>query len=238
MTGHPGVVESARQRSHRGAPPRGPSIPTGRKRLIHQYAIGLAEHQATGVDLGHEGEIIVAITTDVPRRLSSDEQPQEAARQRWIDVAGGSSRKQVGPQDQRGGNRRALLLPSRQDRRQTCMALARPTLAEVRQPRRGSSLPPGPRPQRQGPFSNVVRWFSRRKVLEHDPHATAQFVGRFSRCGSPFAENRDEAARRFGRPGDRRSRVVLPAPYGPFQELEGAWLDREGQIPQTSGSTP
>ena len=66
------------------------------------------------------------MTTAVPEPVELDEQPQQPARQRRIDIAGRLvGEQELGLLDQGAGDRRALLLAARKHRRQHMHALAK-----------------------------------------------------------------------------------------------------------------
>ena len=88
----------------------------------------------------------VAMTTEVPSRFSSTKRRSSRRRERRVDVAGRLvGEQQLGPRDQRAGDRGALLLAAGEDRRQHVHAVAEADPAqELDHLGAGSSPPPCP----------------------------------------------------------------------------------------------
>jgi hypothetical protein len=164
-----------------------------------------------------------------------DEEPQQPARERRVDIAG----RFVGEQDlrlfdQRPGDRRALLLAARQDGRQHMHALAEADPFEkLDHVAAIARLLAAAHAQRQGHVLVGRHVVEQAEILEHDADAAAQerqFAAGDSR--PVLAEDGDQPARRAQRQEEQAQQRRLARAGRAGQELEGAFGDVEGDVPQ------
>src|SRR5258708_29953420 len=87
-------------------------------RLVIDMDVAVMEHEATGVVLVHEGDVVGGDDDRGAGFVQLDEQPEKALRQLRIHIAGGLIREQeLRPGDHGTGNGGALLLAAREHRR-------------------------------------------------------------------------------------------------------------------------
>src|SRR3984885_1070748 len=95
--------------------------------LVVDMQSSFMQHQAAGIELVHQGDIVGGDDHRRARFVELDEQPQQALTEIGIDVAGGLVGEQkLRPRDHRARNRRALLLAAGEDRRQRAHAVSQP----------------------------------------------------------------------------------------------------------------
>src|SRR6266478_146330 len=87
-------------------------------RLVIDMDVAVMEHEATGVVLVHEGDVVGGDDDRGAGFVQLDEQPEKALRQLRIHIAGGLIRQQeLRPRDHGASDGSALLLAAREHRR-------------------------------------------------------------------------------------------------------------------------
>ena len=180
----------------------------------------------------------VAITTAVPSRfISTNRRRSRRASDGSTLPVGSSAEQQLGADDQRAGDGRALLLAAGQDGRQDVHALAQAHPAQkLHDLGPVGGLVPALHPQRQRDVLVGGQVVEKAEILEDHAHAAAQPRERRRRCKpfTSFAEERDQAARGPDRQEDQAQQRRLAGAGRPGQELEGPRADGEGEVAQDS----
>ena len=189
---------------------------------LEDLQVSVADDEASGVaELIHQRQVVGGDDDRGAGFVQFDEQPQQAARQRGVDVAGRLvGEQQFGPHDQRAGDRRALLLAAGEHRRQGVHAIAEADPAqELDDFGAIAAFVAAHHPQRQRDVFVGREMVEQPKVLEHDADSPPErrdlvLVESWRRprrkCGSFRASGAATSS-------ISRSIVVLPAPDGPVR---------------------
>ncbi len=183
----------------------------------------------------------VAITTDVPSRLSSTKRRMQPPRERRVDVAGRLVGEQdLGLADQRAGDRGALLLPARQHRREGVHAVAEADPAEeLDHVGAVARLLLVEDTERQRDILEGGQVVEQAEILEYDadPPAHRRQVALASEAAS---RSKTVIRPRVGFMDRKKRRIsdVLPAPDGPVRNWKERGSISKLRSRRISGPTP
>src|SRR5215204_4713391 len=203
--------------------------------LLVEVQVPVRQDEAADVELIHEAEVMGRDDDRGAEPVQLDEQPQQPARQRRVDVAGrlvGEEQLRAG--DEGAGDRGALLLAAGEHRRQDMHVLAEADPAQQL-----DDLAPVARlvlalhAQRQGDVLVGRQVVEEAEILEHHAHPAAHPGERVAGDADDVpAEERDQPSGRAHRHEDQPQERRLAGPGRAGQELERVRLDREGEVAQ------
>src|SRR5262245_2019625 len=199
----------------------------------------LVQHEAARVDLVHERDVVGGNDDGSARFVELDEQPQQPFRQIRVDIARGLvGEEELRPRDHRPRDGGALLLSTREHRRQGGDAIAKSNPIQQFDDFLAIALfRMSDHPQRQSDVLERRHVVEQPEILKYDANASPQRGERVvAEHGDIVPEQRHQASGGPQRNEQETQERGLASAGRPGDELEGTRVDTEREIAQHLGT--
>src|SRR5262249_8177713 len=210
-------------------------------RLVIDVDVAVMEHQATGVVLVHESDVVGGNDDRRAGFVQLDEQPEKALRQLRVHIAGGLVREQeLRTGDHGASDGGALLLAAREHRRQRPQVLSKSDpVQQLGHLVVVTLLLAAEDAQWQRHVVERAEMVDQTKVLEYHPDPTPQHRERIRAQGRGVViEQRDQSSGRLQRQKQEAQQRTLARTRGAAEKLERARRNVEGEVAQNLSTEP